>query len=421
MKEKGLICKLQFLTEKLSFYTAFGAVFTISFPIKIMNISFVIWMIACALEVLFKGKYHIQKLNKQNLCLYAFIALYVWMTISMLWTSNIAYGWAILMQRFAFLAIPLLFLLGAGKQYKIKQILLTFVLGTKISILTLIVFGVLNYLNNPQSFISLEQYGEYIISMYKHRTYFSLSISLSLLVFVYLKDFLVQKISAKFYYGMFFIVFILFFCIILFLGGRMSLIIYLVLSISIVVSILWERKFKKALVISLLFFIIGLIGLMSIHPRMQNFSLDKEKLAAFDPRYELWRNGIQCIEKSNKLIGVGVGDFADVFNENLLAPGFRLRPYYDYTKLHIIHNQFLDMQLDFGFVGVILLIGLFLSFFIGNETQKAKKFIYNSVLIWFLFMMIDSFGYMVASVYLFTSSVIFIYWIKMESLKVTRI
>ena len=82
------------------------------------------------------------------------------------------------------------------------------------------------------------------------------------------------------------------------------------------------------------------------HPRMQDFSFKKEELQRFDPRYEQWRCAYHCIkaDSHNMLIGEGIGDYTDVFNDMHNSPEFK-EYYYNVDNAH---NIWLDGQMEYG-------------------------------------------------------------------------
>ena len=192
---------------------------------------------------------------------------------------------------------------------------------------------------------------------------------------------------------------ILFF-VIYYSQGRMSLIIILIIGSSIALSFLLEKGLKKLIFLFVSIFVIASVVVLENHPRMQNFELKEEKLQQFDPRYELWRNTIQCIEKSNLILGVGVGDCEDIFDENHQKPEFQ-EHFYQATNAH---NEFLKTQLELGLVGVLLLAGVLLSILIYNKNSKEKWFMINMVLVWFLFMQIETIAITSTTTYMFAFS-----------------
>jgi hypothetical protein len=390
------------------------AALAMAFPKNIMNFFFVIWMVCTLIELLFKGKPHFEKPNSQNLSLFFFLGLFVWMIVSLLWTTDFEEAQKLLSRRIFMGIVPLFSLMGVGKNYNYKRILLAFSIGTTLSVITFLVISYLTYKENPGQVVDLNKFLEKCVTDYKHRTYFCLCMSFSIAVLVYLKSDLTKRITKNLYYTFLELVYCLFLGVIYFSGGRMSLIIYLAISILIFYSSLWH--YKKYRIIVSLFTVILLVGsafAIIHHPRMKNFSLDKEKLARFDPRYELWINSVECIKTSNKVFGTGIGDRANTFSENHSKAEFKK----DFFETENSHNNFMDNQLELGLIGSILLLGTLFYGFPKNLPGRNKLFIVNVITILVLFMLIETVGNTSTTVYLFCFFILAVSWIKQNKLE----
>jgi hypothetical protein len=399
----------------ITFFSFLLAVFSLNFPIHYLNLFLTIWMVLNGVEILLRGKYRFELPNKNNLHLYFLLALYIWMVISLLWTSNFEEAQKLLIRRISFLIFPVYALMGFNKYYRLKPVLLTFIAGTFVSIVVLAFVFCMRYMEHSEWFmdVGFNVFFQDTISLYKHRTYFSLCMIFSLIFYIYMKGPLIKKTSGVFYYTVLFIMVVLFFSIIYFSQSRMSLIIFLLVTAFIGFYLLWEKGYKKITVLFLCTIAFSAILLLHNHSRMQNLTLDKEKLQQFDPRYELWRNALECIHASNIFLGVGIGDRQDVFEENHQKPHFK-KYYFATTDSH---NEFLKTQLELGIIGNLLLVGIIIALLLNNRKGKDRYFVWNVVMIWLLFMLIETIGITSTSTYMFVFSLLIVYWVKSGKIK----
>ncbi len=394
--------------QVLSYLSFLLAAVALSFPTHYINIFLFTWMVFNGADLLLRGKYNFELPNKNNIHLYFLLAFYLWMVISLFWTSDLGEGQKILMKRISFLIFPLFAFFGVNRLYNLKQILLAFLLGTILSTLAFIAFCYVNYTKNPEWFSNLNQLGQYTISIYKHRTYFDICLVLGVISYIYLKDFIIKRTSSIFYYITFLLLIVLYWEVVYFTGGRMSLIIFFIILILTGFKFLWEKGYYKLIVLFLLTALFSSVIVLKNHSRMQHLELTQEKLQQFDPRYELWRNTIQCIQNSNILSGTGVGDCENVFVENHQKPEFR--KYYYETESP--HNEFLKTQLELGIVGTLLLIAILISVVVNNKSKNARFFTLNIGVVWFLFLLIETIGITSTSTYMFAFCLLLVYWAK---------
>lgn len=400
--------KINSITQNLSYYSAILAALSMAFPKNIMNFFFVVWMVCCLIELMFKGKFHFEKPNRKNISLYFLLGLFLWMLTSLLWTTDFEEAKTLLVRRCFMGIIPLFSLMGVGENYNYKKILLAFFIGTVLSVISFLIICYLNYKAHPAQLSTLNHFFEECITNYKHRTYFCLCMSISLAILIFLRSDLIQKISKNGYYVILELVFCLFLAVIYFSGGRMSLIIYLSITIVIFYNSLWNYGLRFWVILFTIILLAGSTIAVINHPRMKNFSLTKEKLQQFDPRYDLWINSIECIKTTNKILGSGIGDRENTFTHNHSKPEFKR----DFFPTENSHNNFMDTQLEVGLIGNLLLLGTLFSGIPKRLPSKNKLFIVNITIILMLFMLIESVGITNTTVYLFCFSILAISWIK---------
>lgn len=420
--------------ENISYFAAIFAAFLFSFPQHIMNFGYAMWMIIWAVEIMFRRNIRFEKPSKQNLHLYLLLAYFGWFVVSLLWTTNFHEAQISLQRRISFLIFPLLALFGVNNNFNFKTILYFFLLGTIVSVIIHLLLGIYEY-SIFQDFVKAPEklwdlYGEgvykhrffyehniwpiiptskddfYIayISIYKHRTFFSVCMIISSLIFTYLKNDLIKKMPLYIYWIICICLNFAFLVYIYSAGGRMALIIYIVVLASSIAYILWEMKYRIAMLGSVALMILGMGLLLSIHPRMKNFELKHEALEKFDPRFAMWSSSLAAV-KDNILLGSGIGDRKDVF-----AKYYNAYPLENKRVATSTHNNFIDNQLELGLIGTILLLAIIISSIRGGSKKNAVIIMGLSIA-WILTSVIESTGG-ITSVYLFVFFLLFMRWLK---------
>ncbi len=401
----GIPQKITKITTNLTYITAILAAFTLAFPREHLNFLYVAWLIAWGIEILFRGKYSFEKPNKNNIQLYLLWIYFGWMLISILWTDNLLRTEDLLLRRIIFFIVPLLTFFGMKKDFQYKKILLAFVLGTFASIITALIYSYIKTVQGTDYFIRFFDHYQ----VYKHHTYFGLCKIFSIIIILYLKSDITKRLPhVSFYYIGLATTYLFFGALIYLSEARMPLIILVVVTATSSIYFLWGKSLK--IIMSINVFAIAIVGTIIVmnHPRMQDFEFSKEKLQEFDPRYDLWRNGYQCIKESNLVFGVGIGDYTDVFSKNHAKPEFQEH----FFPAESCHNHFMDVQLELGIIGSIIFLYLLYSCFLGIKDKNKLFFVFNLMLIWVLFFMIENLALKNTTIYMFSFSLLVIYWMK---------
>jgi len=187
----------------------------------------------------------------------------------------------------------------------------------------------------------------------------------------------------------------------------------LFLIMLMTLKFLWRNNYKLVSIAFVPIILIGGFIIFKNHPRMQNdFSFRKEELQKFDPRYEQWRCAYHCIkaDSHNMLIGEGIGDYTDVFNDMHNSPEFK-EYYYNVDNAH---NIWLDGQMEYGLVGNILLLCIFISNILFIKSKQAKFTLYTITIIWLAFSFTEPLLIRSTPINLFCLFLIFSYQIKKE-------
>jgi putative inorganic carbon (HCO3(-)) transporter len=125
------------------------------------------------------------------------------------------------------------------------------------------------------------------------------------------------------------------------------------------------RKFAFFLSLGL---IILLLAVFAIEPtswdRIKEISLSRDKEKAESTRIRLWQTSINMI-KNKPIWGIGLGNFGELFDR------YKVEGYYD-NKSHP-HNDYLNMAVNSGFLGLFTYLGIWIVFLYTTIKAMVKK------------------------------------------------
>ena len=144
---------------------------------------------------------------------------------------------------------------------------------------------------------------------------------------------------------------------------------------------------------------------------MQDFEFTKEKLERFDPRYTQWECASSCISSDsyNMFLGEGIGDYTDTFSNKYKS----MFPYND-KMYSSAHNIWIDGQLEWGLIGNIMLLCIFIFNLLFMKSGRAKFTLYSITIIWLAFTFTEPMFSRSMPINLFCFFIVFSHWIKKE-------
>jgi O-antigen ligase len=101
-----------------------------------------------------------------------------------------------------------------------------------------------------------------------------------------------------------------------------------------------------------------------------------------DPRLLIWKSALGVIRK-NLILGVGTGDATDKLKEEFISRGY-ISGYYDNLNAH---NQFLEIILENGLIGLILFLGIlvYMAYIAINQHNLLLGMFLVTTVIFFIF------------------------------------
>jgi O-antigen ligase len=298
---------------------------------------------------------------KEKIAAYISILFYLWLIITLLYTSDKQTGFKLLETRLFFLAFPILIILNKKIEINKEQLLVFYLSGILFSIIYCYIVLYINgfksiNITNSKNFIF------FIINNYKHYNYLGLSFSIGLLSLF--------QITRKHGFWLQLFCLTMFSIVVIYLpiisGAVLTIGIITIIYITLV-SILIFQNNKNLFIIIVLFFIAASIYYVPVVKLKFDFNTTiLEKID--NERFLIWKNAVELI-KEKPILGLGVGDSTQKIKNVLID-----KPN--------AHNQFLDILVESGFIGLILFLGMFIVIF---YFFKSRDEIIFSIIVSFIF------------------------------------
>lgn len=362
------------LKEPLFYLSLAGVLITLAFPEHDINskaiiISAVCWIIYNPFA---------EKLNlfKKNLVPFLVISALFWIScLGMIYTENTSEGTKILTRNLPFFLFPLIFstirLEDKGIQFLLKYFSLSVVLAGMFA-LGKAFYLKINNLGSYFHFLKLEELQD------KHNTYFAMFCVFAIGYFIfYLKK------KTWWYAG----------CI-LFLLGYVYLLSVRISIVALVLTgavyLISQRKRFSPKYFYLILAGCALIPVLfylspSFQEKFNPYTPQGEEISDVGSRKIHWQAALDQISKNNVLIGEGTGDGHEGLYENYKKFGFET----GFLERYNAHNQYIEIVLYYGVIGLIVLIAMLAYAFRKNLLQK-DYFAVAVIMMFSVFMITES-------------------------------
>lgn len=338
----------------------------------------------------------IKQINPHHKLLFVlFFLFFAWQLIGMLYSDNPGEGWRNIELHLSLLLFPLV-LVSPGEMIRQKVGVLLKVFSLTTFFFLVICYGYalyrsLNFQNgtlifNPYlpEYTWLNYFYALEFTIFQHTSYLSMFTLLS--VFIALETFFDNQGSGN--YRLFWLVIAIILLIsVYFLSSRAG-ILAAIITVPLYLFIKFKIAGKKKFVGLAILIIIPILILVSLtNPRVNNYMewRSERKVSSgtvVNDRFIIW-DAVTTILKSNFVFGVGTGDIQDELNKEYLRNGN--------NKLAEVntnaHNQYLEVILENGLIGLFLLLSIFGLMFYLSVTGKNIVFMMFilTVLISFIF------------------------------------
>lgn|GEM_PF-714790 len=400
--------------------------FSLAMPYSIMRTIWTLWLVSWALEFRFLFRKNIH-LKKEIIPILVLGLYFLWQGLSYFWATNPLLATKTLERQVSFIVLPLIALFGVNKNYNIKQISQWFVVGVFLTTLWYLTISL--FMDNYQTILQNKPYAslntdtfvrtfEFFFCKLKHRFFFATAAMLASIVLIrFFKNFK-EKIGI-FYTWIFTIsFFVSTISVVLLSGSRASIITYLlIIFVSLCSYFAKKRKWiplaSGIIVVCCVFFLF-----YSYHPRMENIDVDKLRNPEIvekgdEPRFAIWHSAITHIDEyilTGKGVGNSVSFLKEKFKENNYPKVFIEKNFHS-------HNQYIEVLIESGVVGLLLLLATFLSL-IKYSKQGNKKIAFYIVLIFLINSLSDTIIRPLEGVVLFCFTSLFLLILNKEEEKI---
>lgn len=394
---------------QLTFFTSIAVLVILPVHVQFLPPFMIAWGLAWIFEN-YSEFYRIRNSGEAYKVLFVlFIVYYIWQIVGLIYSTDTELGFLNLFGRLSLVMFPLV-LISPGEMIKsrIKILLRTFALGTFLFMFFCFCFALYrsvqfqdgSFIFNPHvpeyPWLSYFYGSDLVIS--QHPTYIAMYVLLS--AFFCFEAWFDYSLKIKIRIWWLFVGIMLLISQ-YFLSSRAGILISLVLVPAYFVRKFKTLKRKRIALIGIILFIIILLPLIlknwrvdSLYNSLFNKQVNHESREG--DRLIIWRSAIS-IARQNLLFGVGIGDvrtelsrhYEKIGEENLAKEKFNA------------HNQFLEVLVENGIIGLIIFIALFIGMvFIAISD---KNILYGMfILMIFMFFLFETVLYRLAGVSFFS-------------------
>jgi O-antigen ligase len=315
---------------------------------KFQQIGFLVFFISFFLEIFIDKKWKNFQFDKAKIYYLGLLLFFLLIFIYHPFENSNKYFNRLVELRLALFGFAIVGFFGVNKLFKVSYFANIFIVSSVFAMLFIIFgIGINEFIVNPQrsnlvSIFRIEHINSHIV--------FNSYLNIALVCCWYL----IFNTKAKFntlriLFYLFSSISIIYF---LFISeGRIGIAICAVLLFSVTFYQLW--KVNKLFVIALILitpFVIWVIA--SNHKRMSKDDITSE------PRLFIWKAAAEVLKKQ-PILGYGASRAQEVFDVSLNKYETKeYRESYKETRIVHSHNQFIQTYMEFGIIGIILLLGL---------------------------------------------------------------
>jgi O-antigen ligase len=300
-----------------------------------------------------------------------FILFYIWQLAGMLYSDNTEAGWRNIILRISLCLFPLV-LLSPGEliRKRVNTLLWVFALCTLLFLFICLGYalyrslnlqnGIWNFNPHPQDETWLNFFYGAEFAFLQHPSYLSMSVIFSF--FISTESFYNRSLKKLFRF-LWLAVSICLMVALYLLSSRAEI---LAAIIALPVYFIYKYRVKNIvkigglLILIVLFFLFILIPVFKSNARFSYYFTDDQNkqlssIISKEGRVEIWKSSLHIV-RHNFIFGVGTGDIQDELNK-------------EYKKMSVnneeipnnlnAHNQYLEVLLENGFIGLMLFISIF--------------------------------------------------------------
>lgn len=351
-----------------------------AFSIFYPELNFIFYVFAgiSFIQVTLEKGWRINKITKEK-APYIFLLLFVlWNIITLIYTEDLYHGIKQVEKKIPLLVISILGLFGSGLTVNLRKILSYCFYGLLSVIIVCIIYS--SYMLFTDYYLAVALVKGFtsinLLNIFEHRLYIGMSI-LMIIPFLIEEIVLEKKIPLRISK---IIILLLSFYMVYSSGSRILMVSMIAIGLILLYKYL-KPKINNRIFFTVFFvsIVAGLI-ILSFHPRTKltwELISKNKSLTKLDNRFVTWDNALEIIS-DHPIFGTGLGDSKNEMFKAYKRNGntFELQ-----NKLNV-HNQYLQIILESGFIGFFLFLFFVYSFYQG---AKEKRIYVQTVLIIFGF------------------------------------
>ena len=379
----------------LTFVFCFLSVIILPIYVHYLPPVMILWVLFWIIENKSELKKGIIKNNKAAILFFLFIAFFLWQISGLFLAESLNTGFERLFKRLSFLFFPLvLFYPGSRIIKHINLIIRLFAICTFIYIVycmgtalhhSLIIQNHKWIFNpHPAEFDYENYFYGSRLSDPMHPSYLAMYIVISVLISF---ESLFNHSLSHLKKGIWTIMIIVFIVVIYLLSARAGILAGIIIF-PVYFLLKFYNRFPKWIILIVLGIMASLLVIVAKKNERVSSSIEgvsKEKFdntLKNDPRLLIWKSALGVVKK-NLIVGVGTGDATEKLKEEFILRGY-VNGFYDNLNAH---NQFLEILLENGLIGLILFLAILVYMFhiaINQQNILLGLFI-SSIIIFFIF------------------------------------
>jgi len=330
---------------------------------QVQKIAFILFFSTYLLEIFVDKKWENIHLDKKSIYYMIMAFFFVLVFIYFPFEESSKYFSRLSVKRLSILGFAIVGFLGVNDKFRLNYFLNTFIISSIIAIVYLIFIriGIVEFFTNPMRVEAFTN--ERILHVNSHMAFdFYLNVSLIGIWYILTRSWN-RTIWWKRY--LYLGALTLIFSTLSLSEGRSGFIVAILLMLSFIFIEIWKRRKMMGIIIGFLIPFL-LIGIVSQHKRMSEKSLEAE------PRIFLWESALSVIKES-PVLGHGISDAQVHFD--IARMKFQTEEFKQNWKSHALldaHNQYLQTTMEFGLVGLLLLLFLYTyPIFIADKNRQV--------------------------------------------------
>ena len=337
------------LLNFLSFLWILAAL--IIYDFRLVKMAYYLFFISYLIEFFTDKKWKNINFDKKRVYFLFMLAFFLLALINIPFDSTPVYTKILMEKRYGLFGFAVVGFFGVNKYFKLSYIINSFVIISVLTIFYLLFyrFGINDFIAHSNRFEEFNLLRSKYVNTHMIFNFY-LNISLIGIWYILTRQWSIIKWWWRYLYVA---ALTLIICTLSISEGRSGFIIGIFLLAVFTFLEIWERRKTIGIIVALLIPFL-LIGIASTHKRIS------EKIIEGEPRWFLWQSGVDVIKQS-PIWGHGISNAQELFDisrAKFQTEDYRLQ--WIKAKHLDSHNQLIQSTMEFGIVGIVLLIFLYL-------------------------------------------------------------